>query len=382
MGFSIHNGGERERAMLVSPPRGVLRRVFLLLSLVIVAALLGAAYGRAEIPQRGELLDREADGVRVHRIVVVGDIHGDPEKFKAVLLRAQVVQLSEEVDGEGEAVLALSSGPVDGVVPHRTTLIQMGDLIDRGHDDRGALNLALDLHEQVKGEEGGAFEVVLLLGNHELMNLQRHYRYVHRDGYGGFLNKALRNAAFDVNGPYGKFIVEHFKMIHMDEGTLFVHAGITSSYLSDYQSEEEFNERARQDLRTGNFRSPLLNSYGPVWTRQTVFDAKSGDCTDLERVLKLLRVDRMVVGHTPERGGHMGVYCEGRLIAVDVGLSKWMYDGFAALEIVVKERADPVDGGSQKKEVTLWELNAQGRALLWPKEAEESYGDTVDPEDL
>lgn len=318
--------------------------------------------------------------VSVHRIVAIGDIHGDPEKFQRILLRAQVAQLGHK-DGT-EHSLDLFGGTVSGVKPRKTTIVQIGDLVDRGYDDRTALNIAFDLFDQVnmKDPNGSSHNVVLLLGNHELMNLQKQYRYVHSEGFGGFLNKILRNAAFDADGPYGKFIIDNFKTIHVEEGTLFVHAGITSDHLDNFVDEETFNERVRVDLRAGNYRSSLLNSRGPVWTRETVFNAKSADCEDLEKVLQLLHVERMVVGHTPERSGHIGVYCEGKLFAIDVGLSRWMYDGFAALEVIVVEKESSLNGPAHRQ-VSLWELSDTGRTLLWPKSTQ-LYDGEADSEDL
>lgn len=58
-------------------------------------------------------------------------------------------------------------------------------------------------------------------------------------------------------------------------------------------------------------------------------------CPLLEQSLQLLGgMTRMVVGHTPQMGGKIGMFCDKRLIAADVGISKSMMNQLAAVEIL------------------------------------------------
>ena len=84
------------------------------------------------------------------RIVAVGDIHGAYEAFRALLAKAELI------DGEGN----WAGGDA--------LLVQTGDYMDRG---AGAIRVAqwlMQLQEQAP-KQGG--EVIVLLGNHEVMNL-------------------------------------------------------------------------------------------------------------------------------------------------------------------------------------------------------------------
>ena len=42
----------------------------------------------------------------------------------------------------------------------------------------------------------------------------------------------------------------------------------------------------------------------------------------------------MIVGHTPQMGGKVGMFCDKRLIAADVGISQSMMNQLAAVEIL------------------------------------------------
>lgn len=84
------------------------------------------------------------------RIVAIGDIHGDADALVAVLRRAQLIDESNQWSG-GTA-----------------TLVQTGDVLDRGPKSRAALDLLMTLDQQAPRSGG---RVLALLGNHEIMNL-------------------------------------------------------------------------------------------------------------------------------------------------------------------------------------------------------------------
>ncbi|CAD2220551.1 serine/threonine protein phosphatase [Angomonas deanei] len=203
----------------------------------------------------------------------------------------------------------------------------MGDLIDRGEEDLECLNLAFDMFEQAKDSKN---DVVLLLGNHELLNLELHFHYVAKN-FGGFLSKELRRKAFE--GPFGKFIKDNFKAMFVSEGVAFVHAGFENG--PALVSPDQLNSRLQQALNDKDYRNPIFRSNGPFWSRKMVYDGYSGKCEETEKLLNFYGVERVVVGHTPQRQGRIGVLCGGKILAIDVGLSRWMYNNFAALEVLV-----------------------------------------------
>ncbi len=92
------------------------------------------------------------------RVVAVGDVHGDHDRFTRLLLRTGVLDSKLEWSG-GE-----------------TVLVQTGDLLDRGPDSRRALELMMRLERDARKAGGHA---ITLLGNHEVMNLTGDLRYLH-----------------------------------------------------------------------------------------------------------------------------------------------------------------------------------------------------------
>jgi hypothetical protein len=90
------------------------------------------------------------------RIVAIGDVHGDLEDFRRIL----------EATG-----LADSFGNWTG---GSATLVQTGDLVERGTKVREVLDLTMSLQQQAPLAGG---EVVVLLGNHEVNNLLGYLDY-------------------------------------------------------------------------------------------------------------------------------------------------------------------------------------------------------------
>ena len=91
------------------------------------------------------------------RIVAVGDIHGAYDAFRAILLEAEIVDEEENWAG-GEAVL-----------------VQTGDFLDRGAESIRVARWLMELQQQAPAKGG---RVIVLLGNHESMNLMGDLRFV------------------------------------------------------------------------------------------------------------------------------------------------------------------------------------------------------------
>lgn len=225
-----------------------------------------------------------------HRVYAVGDVHGRADLF---------ARLIEGIEADDRA-----RGPVD-----MTTIILLGDLIDRGPDSRGVLHLA--------ARWGQRREVRILLGNHEEMLLQafdkvevlRHYlRHGGRETVLSFGvdERAYNDASFEevqamlhahVPRAALDFIRSFEDSVHIGD-YLFVHAGIRPGVALDGQSVE--------DLRW--IREPFLSS--PVAHGAVV-----------------------VHGHTitqdvEERGNRLGIdtgaYDSGRLTALGLeGEERW-----------------------------------------------------------
>ncbi len=99
------------------------------------------------------------------RIVAVADVHGSLESLTTILRRAGLIDASGRWTGG------------------RTTLVQTGDVTDRGADVRRVLDLLMALEGQAR-KSGG--RVVPLLGNHEVMNILGDTRDVGVEAYATF----------------------------------------------------------------------------------------------------------------------------------------------------------------------------------------------------
>jgi hypothetical protein len=101
----------------------------------------------------------------VQRTVVIGDIHGDFEGLTGILRQAGITDAS------------------DRWVAGNTTVVQTGDMTDRGAGVRAVLELLMGLEQQAKAAGG---RLVVLLGNHEVMNLAGNFRDVTPEIYASF----------------------------------------------------------------------------------------------------------------------------------------------------------------------------------------------------
>lgn len=111
-------------------------------------------------------------------MVAVGDVHGNVDGFVAILRRAALLDASNRWIGGS------------------STLVQTGDLTDRGLGVRAALDLLMALETEARRTGG---RVVPLLGNHEVMNLLGNTRDVNPDLYAAFADaesESRREAAW------------------------------------------------------------------------------------------------------------------------------------------------------------------------------------------
>ena len=75
------------------------------------------------------------------------------------------------------------------------TLVQMGDVVDRGPDSLKIIHDLMKLQREAP-KRGG--QVIVVLGNHEAMMMTDDMRYVHPGEYAAFADREFRSAA----GPH------------------------------------------------------------------------------------------------------------------------------------------------------------------------------------
>ena len=262
----------------------------------------------------------------IDRWVAIGDLHGDLEATRTALQLAGAIDQSDAWIG-GDLVV-----------------VQVGDQLDRGDDERAILELlqklAADAHEQ-----GGA--VIPLLGNHETMNVDEDFRYVTPGGWldfadvphdpadpklAGYLpTERGRVSAFLPGGTYATVLSTH-KIAVIVGDTVFVHGGLLPHHAA--MGLQALNEPFGAWLAGDGPRPELTTSDdSPVWIRQYSDSPDEADCALLQETLDALGAARMVVGHTVQAG--MTSECGGKVWLVDVGLAAH-YGGTAAVLVYVE----------------------------------------------
>ena len=225
------------------------------------------------------------------RIVAVGDLHGDYAAWIAIARDAGLVDARNRWAGAS------------------TILVQTGDITDRGPD---SLKIIRHLRKLQREAASAGGKVIVLIGNHEAMNVTGDLRYVDPGEYAAFRDRsseALRRSAWDSNSqrliadyrrkypamtdkevradwlantPLG--MIEHQRawgpsgelgrwaaglpaVVKIGE-TLFVHGGLSASYTA-MGGIDEINRRVRAAVAAGDTSpgSILTDPLGPLWYR-------------------------------------------------------------------------------------------------------------------
>ena len=262
------------------------------------------------------------------RVVAIGDLHGDLEATRRAL------RLAGGIDEK------------DAWIGGKLVLVQTGDLIDRGDDDR----TILDLIERLKGEAAKAGgEVVALVGNHEIMNAELDFRYVTRGAFSAFAdvspkdermaetaqkvdsNARGRAAAFLPHGPYAKMLAQRPVVARVGD-TIFVHGGVLPKHVKS--GLDAINDGTRKWLLGESRALPkeITAEDGPLWTRMYSASPGPSECKTLDDALKALNAKRMVMGHTPQKPD-INPACDEKAWRIDTGMSKYYGGQVQVLEI-------------------------------------------------
>lgn len=275
----------------------------------------------------------------VNRIVVFGDIHGDYELAKALLIFSKVANFD------------INNNPT--WIGRDTHVVQVGDQIDRArplfkndddeHSDINIMELFNNLHKQAIKYNGA---VISLLGNHELMNSMGIMDYVSSKGISEFKNEELditdenysglkaRIHAFKPGNKIGKMMGCTRLASVIIGSNLFVHGGIIDNMvdtlnIKNRDSLEAFNILVSKWL-LGTIKRQQIDKYisegSPFWARvlgklPPGTKYTSDICfNNLSKTMKVLQINRMIIGHTPQ--SEINSTCDDKIWRVDTGLSK------------------------------------------------------------
>ncbi len=224
---------------------GQTKRIVTFVFAVLLLLTIGCATTPSESPE--SQITQHHD-----RIIAVGDVHGSFSGLVSMLREASIIDEGNQWIGGN------------------TLLIQTGDLLDRGADVRPVMDLLMSLQDQAEASGG---KVVVLLGNHEVMNLVGDLMDINLDAYQHFVgpgSKEKQRRAFEQwravfgipadsknegsesqkrewiethppgfveytealgpEGRYGKWLRSQPTMFKYG-GTIFVHAGISPDFV-------------------------------------------------------------------------------------------------------------------------------------------------------
>ena len=250
------------------------------------------------------------------RIVAIGDVHGDLAATRAALKLGGLVDDKDRWAGKD------------------SVLVQTGDQLDRGDDERAILDLLDRLEGEAKAA-GGA--VITLNGNHEIMNVQGDYRYVTPAGLKDFAGvpgalstdprlervpepSRARAAAFLPGAPYAKRMAKRGLTAIVGDN-VFVHGGVSPKHLR--YGLDRLNREASAWMNGDAREVPAIitGEDGPIWLRRYSAAADPEDCRVLRETLAMIPAKRMIVGHTPQRSG-ISPACNDAVWRIDVGLAR------------------------------------------------------------
>lgn len=254
------------------------------------------------------------------RLVAIGDVHGD------LVAARKALKIAGAIDDR------------DRWIGKKLVVVQVGDQLDRGDEDREVFDLFQRLADEAQ-RSGGA--VLSLLGNHETMNAEGSMSYVTPGGWPSFVGvdgidrdaywlatypeaERPRRAALAPGGPYARLLATRHVVVQVG-ATLFAHASVTRRHVE--YGLTRINEQTRQWLLGEIGERPFGDGleYGPDWSY-----AYSGTgitpetCASLREVLLAVSAERMVVGHVVQPYG-ITSECDGRVWHIDVGMSRFYH---------------------------------------------------------
>jgi hypothetical protein len=150
-----------------------------------------------------------------HDLFVFGDVHGELKGFQENLEHAGIIDPKSKKWAGGSA-----------------TAIQMGDVIDRGPLSKEVYHYLAELQSQAT-QTGG--KVVRLIGNHELMFLQKNYGYA---DFGNMPNPTEITKQMREDIKKGRV-----QLAYSDGVRLYVHAGLRSAIKEQLIEEMGRNKR-------------------------------------------------------------------------------------------------------------------------------------------
>ena len=299
------------------------------------------------------------------RVIAIGDLHGDLRVTLMALRLAKVI--GDNIYPHNVSDIQWTGG--------QTYVVQLGDQIDRCRPDNWEKNCIDNLDDVVEDEGNNMMiiqifqkldaqaklvggRVLGMIGNHELMNVDRDFRYVSpqeflefvppnerhikrtKDGYPNGYYHRLK--VFERGGNIAKHYAVQKRSVTMIGSTLFLHGGISHALAEKY-SLQEINQAVKKRLlkqeteREGKVFDEIFrddDDMSPFWCRLYSEDDGHGENTEtgFQTLLDILNkrnktihsIQRIVLAHTPQfmDNKYMNGIYSNRLWRIDVGMSR------------------------------------------------------------
>jgi hypothetical protein len=286
--------------------------------------------------------------------VAIGDIHGDFDAFVGILQRARLIDAKNRWSG-GNAIL-----------------VQTGDFLDRGAKGRAVMDLLMALQSDARRQGG---RVIVLMGNHEAMNIYGDLRYVSDGDYASFADskgdgRRRRCEALEPGGTYGKWL-RTLPAVARVHDSIFLHGGISPELAS--WKIEKINDAIAAEIKTFDaYRKQMVDEKlaarcstldeltaaarkasenakdknaeaskaflsfgswlsvhpdGPLWFRGYAEWSDAEGAAPVDRLVEAFGAKRFVVGHTIQAGGQIQSRFGGKVVLIDTAMLSGLAPG-------------------------------------------------------
>ena len=292
-------------------------------------------------------------------LYAVGDIHGDSLLLKHVLVNlAKVANIYNDQD--------IYKSKLDDIrwnLNNSSYIVFCGDLIDRTRDyktnyafqdENSDLEIikTLDRLDREARNYGG--RVLILLGNHEMMNFSQNFDFVsHRGMYEN------RELDFKPGSLWANYISDNCFAAIKINNLIFTHAGFCINFIKEFENLNikgnmiigSINFAIRTFLEDGKFTPELLKLKKLLSEENSIlfcrdFGFDSYNCDELDEIFKILEMDKeeskMIIGHSVQ--DEVNSICDERVWRIDLGVSR-AFDDIHNVDYELIEKKLTADNG-------------------------------------